>query len=112
MMKKRSKKEIREQARREAENSPIVRQLRELYARGMAGLQGKEDVSRYVVVIEGSGDSYSAYAPDLPGCVAAGATLEEVERLIVEAIRLHIESLSAHGDVVPEPRTEVRFVAV
>jgi predicted RNase H-like HicB family nuclease len=112
-MKKRSKKEIREQARREAENSPIVRQLRELYARGMAELQGREDVSRYyVVVIEGSGDSYSAFVPDLPGCVAAGATLEEVERLIVGAIRLHIESLSAHGEVVPEPRTEVRFVPV
>jgi predicted RNase H-like HicB family nuclease len=111
-MKKRSKKEIREQARREAENSPIVRQLRELYARGMAELQGREDVSRYVVVIEGSGDSYSAFVPDLPGCVAVGATLEEVERLIVEAIRLHIESMSAHGEVVPEPRTEVRFVGV
>ena len=111
-MTKRSKKEIREQARREAENSPIVRQLRELYAHGMAELQGREDVSRYVVVIEGSGDSYSASVPDLPGCVAAGATLDEVERLIVEAIRLHIESLSAHGEAVPEPQAEVRFVAV
>ena len=81
-MTKRSKKEIREQARREAENSPIVRQLRELYAHGMAELQGREDVSRYVVVIEGSGDSYAASVPDLPGCVAAGATLDEVERLL------------------------------
>ena len=111
-MKKRTKREIREQARREAENSPIVRQLRELYARGMAELQGSEDMSRYVVVIEGSGDSYSAYVPDLPGCVAAGATLEEVERRIVEEIRLHLQSLSAQGETAPEPRTEVRFVAV
>ena len=103
-MKKRTKREIREQARREAEN--------ELYARGMAELQGSEDMSRYVVVIEGSGDSYSAYVPDLPGCVAAGATLEEVERRIVEEIRLHLQSLSAQGETAPEPRTEVRFVAV
>ena len=105
-MTKKSKKERRDQARRDNENR------RELYARGMAELQGRDDVSRYVVVIEESGDAYSAYAPDLPGCVATGATLEEVERRIVEAIRLHVESLSAHGEVVPEPRTEVRFVAV
>ena len=51
-MTKRSKEGIREQARREAENSPIVRQLRELYARGMAELHAREDVSRYVIVIE------------------------------------------------------------
>ena len=112
MTKKRSKKERRDQARRDNENRPIVRQLRELYARGMAELQAKGELSRYVVVIEGSGDSYSAYAPDLPGCAATAATLEEVERLMGEAIRMHIESLSAHGEVVPEPRTEVRFVPV
>jgi predicted RNase H-like HicB family nuclease len=69
-------------------------------------------VTRYVVVIEGSGDSYSAFAPDLPGCVAAGGSPEEVERLMSEAVSLHIESLSAHGEAVPKPQAEVRYVAV
>jgi predicted RNase H-like HicB family nuclease len=69
-------------------------------------------VSRYLVVIEGSNDSFSAFAPDLPGCVAAGDSLEEVERLMTEAVPLHIESLSVHGEAVPEPQAEVRYVAV
>ncbi len=65
----------------------------------------------YLVVIEGSGDSYSAYAPDLPGCVAAGKSVEEVERLMREAIALHIESLRAHGEPVPAPGSEVRYIS-
>lgn len=69
-------------------------------------------MSDYLVVIEGSGDSYSAFVPDLPGCVAAGDSPEEVERLIAEAIALHIESLRAHGDPVPEPQSAARYVAV
>jgi predicted RNase H-like HicB family nuclease len=69
-------------------------------------------MTRYLVVIEGSGKSYSAFAPDLPGCVAAGDSPKEVERLMAEAVPLHIESLSAHGEVVPEPQAEVRYVAV
>lgn len=69
-------------------------------------------MKEYVIVIEGSGDSFSAYSPDLPGCVAAGDTPEEVERLMREAIPLHIESLRAHEEPVPEPRSSVRYVAV
>jgi len=49
-------------------------------------------VTEYLVVIEGGGDSWSAYVPDLPGCVSAGVSREEVEQLIREAIALHIES--------------------
>jgi predicted RNase H-like HicB family nuclease len=67
-------------------------------------------MTKYLVVIEGDDDSYSAFVPDLPGCVAAGATREEVERLIAEAIALHIESLRAHGEVVPAPKSEARYV--
>ena len=74
--------------------------------------EGRPKVTRYIVVIEGSGDSYSAFAPDLPGCVAAGDSPEEVERLMSEAVPLHIESLSAHGEAVPKPQAEVRYVAV
>ena len=57
----------------------------------------------YAVVIEGGEAGYSAYVPDLPGCVAAGTTVDEVEGLIREAIELHLESLRAHGDAVPPP---------
>lgn len=66
----------------------------------------------YLVIIEGSGNSYSAYSPDLPGCVAAGESVEEVEQLMREAIPLHIESLRAHGDPVPEPQSSARYIAV
>ena len=69
-------------------------------------------MTNYVVIIEGSGDSYSAYVPDLPGCVAAGNSLEGVEQLIRDAIPLHIESLRAHGEPVPMPQTRARTVAV
>jgi predicted RNase H-like HicB family nuclease len=69
-------------------------------------------MSAYAVVIEGVGGSYSAYVPDLPGCVAAGGSIEEVAALIREAIELHIESLRAHGEPVPEPTTAVRLVEV
>lgn len=57
----------------------------------------------YLVIIEGEDDSYSAFAPDLPGCVAAGSSPAEVESLMVEAIRGHIESLREHGEPVPPP---------
>ena len=67
-------------------------------------------MSAYVVVIEGEGDSYSAYAPDLPGCVAAGDTVDEVRELMQEAIPLHVESLRDHGEPVPPPHAQVEFV--
>jgi predicted RNase H-like HicB family nuclease len=70
-------------------------------------------MSTYAVVIEGSGDSFSAYVPDLPGCVAAGDSVEEVERLIREAIEIHLENLRSHGEHVPEPvAAAVRLVEI
>jgi predicted RNase H-like HicB family nuclease len=57
----------------------------------------------YAVIIEGEGDSYSAYVPDLPGCVAAGSNVAEVEVMIRDAIRLHVESLREYGEPVPKP---------
>jgi predicted RNase H-like HicB family nuclease len=62
-------------------------------------------VSGYAVIIEQGKTSYGAYAPELPGLGVAGDSIEEVERLIREAIPLHIESLLAHGDPVPPPTT-------
>lgn len=56
----------------------------------------------YVAVIEKAGDgSYSAYVPDLPGCVACGDSQREVRQMIEEAVALHIESLRNHGETVP-----------
>jgi predicted RNase H-like HicB family nuclease len=67
-------------------------------------------VSGYAVIIEGGETSYSAYTPELPGIGVAGDSIEEVERLIREAIPLHIESLRAHGDPVPPPSTVATMV--
>jgi predicted RNase H-like HicB family nuclease len=59
---------------------------------------------RYLIVIEGAEDeNYSAYAPDLPGCVATGASVEQCEREMRDAIALHIEGLRETGQPVPEP---------
>jgi len=70
-------------------------------------------MSAYAVIIEGAGESFSAYIPDLPGCVATGSSVEEVESAISEALRMHIESLESHGEPVPEPTTAaVRLVDV
>lgn len=58
----------------------------------------------YVIVIERADDgSFSAYVPDLPGCVSCGDTPDEARRELAEAVRLHIESLRAHGEPVPPP---------
>ena len=63
---------------------------------------------QYAVMIEQADDgSYSAYVPDLPGCVSCGDTQEEAEQLIKEAVALHIESLRQHGEAVPRPKTIV-----
>ena len=65
----------------------------------------------YVVVIEKADDgSYSAYVPDLPGCVSCGDTVEEVRKLIEEAVNLHAESLRRHGEPVPPPAATTHTV--
>ena len=66
----------------------------------------------YVVVFERAEDGWSAYVPDLPGCIAAGETREETERLIREAIALHIEALVEDGDPIPEPGAWTAMVEV
>ncbi len=67
---------------------------------------------RYAVVIEKSETGFGAYVPDLPGCVAAATTREEVVRLIHDAIGFHIEGLKQDGEVVPEPASSIEFVDV
>ena len=65
---------------------------------------------RYAVVIEKANGNYSAYVPDLPGCVATGDTVAAVENEIREAIRFHIEGLQADGSVVPQPTSIAEYV--
>jgi len=65
----------------------------------------------YLVVIERGDTSVGAYVPDLPGCVAVGATEEEALRLVRQAIALHVEALREQGLPVPEPRSRAEVVA-
>ena len=65
---------------------------------------------RYAVVIEKADANYSAYVPDLPGCIATGDTVAAVESEIREAIRFHIEGLQADGIVVPEPTSIAEYI--
>jgi predicted RNase H-like HicB family nuclease len=67
---------------------------------------------RYVVVIEPAGRNYSAYSPDLPGCVATGVTREETRRRMQQAIALHLEGLREDHQPIPEPGASAEVVEV
>jgi len=67
---------------------------------------------KYLVVIEETGAGYSAYSPDLEGCVATGRTREEVERNMREAMEFHLEGLQLEGLEIPQPRTYSAYVEV
>jgi len=65
---------------------------------------------RYAVVVERAGENFSAYVPDLPGCVATGATQEEAEAQLREAIAFHVQGLREDGLEVPEPSSRVDYI--
>ena len=65
---------------------------------------------RYAVLFEKTGTGYSAHVPDLPGCAAAGSTLEETTDLIRGAIRMHLAGIAEDGDEIPEPRTIAEYI--
>ena len=67
---------------------------------------------KYAVVIENAGTNYSAYVPDLPGCVATGRTIKEVENEIRSAIKFHLEGLKNDGQPIPKPSSAVEYVEV
>lgn len=67
---------------------------------------------RYAIVLEKLEHNYSAYVPDLPGCVATGASLQETENLIREAIKFHLEGLLEEGLPLPEPKSVVEYMEV
>jgi predicted RNase H-like HicB family nuclease len=67
---------------------------------------------RYAIVFEKTKNNYSAYVPDLPGCVATGQTVKETENEIREAIEFHIKGLREDGLVVPQPASIVEYLEV
>jgi predicted RNase H-like HicB family nuclease len=67
---------------------------------------------RYAVIVEEGKNSFGAYVPDLPGCVAAAETREEVLQLIEEAIVFHIEGLREDGQTIPEPSSSIEYIEV
>ncbi len=67
---------------------------------------------KYLIVIEETVNGYSAYSPDLPGCAAAGASLEETERNMRYAVEFHLEGLRAEGFEIPRPTTRSSYVEI
>jgi predicted RNase H-like HicB family nuclease len=70
------------------------------------------DMHRFLIVIEEAGENFSAYSPDLPGCVATGSTRDAAEKHMDEAIRLHIEGLQEDGLPIPESTAFAEYVVV
>jgi predicted RNase H-like HicB family nuclease len=69
-------------------------------------------MKKYAVVFQRAAHNWSAFVPDLLGCVTTGKTLDETRRLIAEAIEFHIEGMLLHGETVPEPNTVAEAVEV
>ena len=69
-------------------------------------------MSRYLIIIENTGTGFSAYSPDLPGCVATGRTRAEVEEEMHDAIEFHIEGLRLAGEPIPAPRSDAAYCEV
>ena len=67
---------------------------------------------RYAIVIEKAGINFSAYVPDLPGCIATGSTVPETEQSLREAIELHLSGLREDGIPIPPPSSQVDYVDV
>lgn len=72
----------------------------------------KSNVKKYAIVVERAGKNFAAYVPDLPGCIATGKTPKETERLLREAIALHVAGMREDGVPVPQPSSVVDYVEV
>lgn len=70
------------------------------------------NMKQYTVIYERGKRNWSAYVPDLPGCVATAKSRREIERMIREAIEFHIEGLRLHGEAVPKPTIEAGTIAI
>ncbi len=93
----------------EAANPDVRNFVRQLCEKWNIRYRG-EKRHRYPVILEKAGNNFSAYLPDLPGCIATGATRKEVEKNIRSAIVLHIKGLADDGLSVPEPESSIEYV--
>jgi predicted RNase H-like HicB family nuclease len=66
----------------------------------------------YTIIIENAGNNYSAYVPDLPGCITTGPTIEETKRNMQEAIALHLRGMREDGEPIPQPTSTADVVEV
>lgn len=73
---------------------------------------GGKKVYRYAVIIERARRNYSAYSPDLPGCVATGATVKETLARMRMAIKFHLEGLKKEGQLIQEPSTKIKYLEI
>lgn len=69
-------------------------------------------MNKYAVVIEKAENNYSAYIPDVPGCVATGTTVDEVRQTLMEALASHLELMREAGEPIPKPSTITDYVEV
>ena len=69
-------------------------------------------MERYLILIESNETGYSAYSPDLPGCVAIGSTREEVDQNMQEAVEFHLEGLQLEGFPIPTPQTAIAYIEI
>ena len=67
---------------------------------------------KYAVIYEKTGTGYSAHVPDLPGCIATGSTLAKTQKLMREAIELHLQGIREDGDPIPKPCTVADYITV
>ena len=67
---------------------------------------------RFLIVIEKAGANYGAYSPDLPGCIATGATREEAEKNMIEAMEMHLQALRESNLPIPDPTASAEYVAM
>jgi predicted RNase H-like HicB family nuclease/predicted RNA binding protein YcfA (HicA-like mRNA interferase family) len=91
--------------------SPAMTSRREQRA-ASSNKQAGSDIMRYAIVIEKAANNFSAYVPDLPGCIATGASIEEVEAEIKEAIAFHPEGMREDGITPPIPQSQVDYAEV
>jgi predicted RNase H-like HicB family nuclease len=71
-----------------------------------------EIMSRFLIIIEKGDSNYSAYAPDLPGCIATGKTLEEVKTNMRQAIKMHVEGMLEDRESIPVPQTTAEYLDI
>jgi len=69
-------------------------------------------MNRFLIIIEKAGRNFSAYSPDLPGCVATGATREETEKNMHEAMLMHIQGLRKENQPIPESSSSAEYIAI